>query len=77
MEQDKHIIPPQRNLDGMYFNVMRNGIHCYCCFTDLSVAERELVLENYSREKLYQMVNILADTIRKIGEETNIRGIRK
>ena len=34
-------------------------------------------VENYSREKLYQMVNILADTIRKIGEETNIRGIRK
>ena len=77
MEQDKHIIPTQRNLDGMYFNIVRNGVHSYSCFTDLSLAERETVLANYTREQLYRMVNILADTIRKIGEETNVRGIRK
>ena len=76
MEQDKRAIPIQRNLDGIYFNVVRNGITCNCCFTDLSLAEREKVMNIYSRDKLYQLVNLLADTIRQIGEETNIRGVR-
>ena len=76
MEQDKRTIPIQRNLDGIYFNVVRNGIPCNCCFTDLSLAERENVMNIYSRDKLYQLVNLLADTIRQIGEEANIRGVR-
>ena len=76
MEQDKRAIPIQRNLDGIYFRVVRNGISCNCCFTDLSLAEREKVLNIYSRDSLYQLVNLLADTIRKIGEEANIRGVR-
>ena len=72
MEQDKNVIPLQRNLDGIFFRVMRDGKPYNCCFTDLSIAERKEVLSPYSREQLYTMVGLLADTIRSIGDELNI-----
>lgn len=72
MEQDKNAIPTQRNLDGIFFRVMRDGKPYNRCFTDLSVEEREEVLRPYSREQLYTMVVFLADTIRTIGDELNI-----
>lgn len=72
MEQDKNVIPTQRNLDGIYFIVMRDGKPYNRCFTDLSIAERERVLRTYSREELHTMVGILADTVRKMGDELNI-----
>lgn len=72
MEQNRNIIPTQRNLDGIFFRVMRDGKPYNRCFTDLSVEEREEVLRPYSREQLYTMVVFLADTIRTIGDELNI-----
>lgn len=72
MEQNRNIIPTQRNLDGIFFRVMRDGKPCNRCFTDLSVEEREEVLRPYSREQLYTMVVFLADAIRTIGDELNI-----
>ena len=63
-----------RNLDGVYFRVNRDGRWHNICFTDLTRAEREEVLKDRSVEWLKQMCHILAVTVQDIGETFDLFG---
>ena len=42
-EQSK--IPTVRNLDGVYYRVVRDGNHVSRCFSDLSESEQDVIME--------------------------------
>lgn len=63
-----------RNLDGCYFRICRNGKWQNICFSDLTKSERELALDGRNTEWVKSLCNILADTIQNIGEEFNLVG---
>jgi hypothetical protein len=60
----------QRNLDGLYFRIERDGKWQDICFTDLTQQER--VMANRSERWLASVVNYLADVINGIGEEFDL-----
>ena len=62
-----------RNLDGVYFRVNRNGKWESVCFSDLTVDEMEIVLQGRSEEWLKSMCVMLGSRIREIGDELDIR----
>ena len=62
-----------RNLDGCYFRVKRDG-KCYnLCFTDLTQKERETELDGRSELWLKSLCCHLADVINDIGETFDIK----
>ena len=63
-----------RNLDGVYFRVKRDGKYQSVCFSDLTSEERAEVMEGRPVEWLKSLCCVLADTIRNIGEEFDIFG---
>lgn len=62
----------QRNLDGCYFRVERNGKYENVCFSDLTNQERNKVCEGKSVEWLMGLAFHLADRLQAIGEELDI-----
>lgn len=72
MSENKNFIPFKRNLDGIYYRVERDGKWCNRCFTDLTEAEQEEMIEKYDAEGLKRMVKILAQIIRNIGDSFDI-----
>lgn len=63
-----------RDLDGVYFRVKRDGKFESICFSDLTKEERESIVADKDTEWLKSMVFILADTIKKIGDTLDIVG---
>lgn len=61
-----------RNLDGIYFRVKRDGKWDNVCFSDLTDEEMDAVLEGRDIEWLKSVCKILGRTIKRIGEEFNI-----
>lgn len=61
-----------RNLDGCYFRVQRDGKWQNICFSDLSAVERNKVMENKSEEWLKNLCFYLADVISGIGEQFDL-----
>lgn len=66
------IYPVQRNLDGYYFRVERNGKWQNVCFSDLTEAETDEVLKHRSDVWLREMCRGLQKTIRQIGDHFDI-----
>lgn len=65
-----------RELDGVYFRILdTDGEYKNICFSDLSTEQRDDVMENKSVEWLKSLCQILADTIKQIGDELNITGV--
>ena len=61
-----------RNLDGVYFSIERDGHYESVCFSDLTENEREDVLSSKSIEWVKSLCYILADTIKEIGEQFDL-----
>ena len=61
-----------RNLDGIYFRVQRNGKWENACFSDLTQEEMERVMKNRDVDWLKSMCIQLGKTIRRIGDELDI-----
>ena len=61
-----------RNLDGCYFRIKRDGIWRNICFSDLTKEERDKMLENRSEEWLKSLCCHLGDVIRHIGDELDL-----
>lgn len=61
-----------RELDGIYFRVQRDGKWQPICFSDLTDEERDKVCEGRSAEWFKQVAYILADTLKEIGEQFDI-----
>lgn len=61
-----------RNLDGFYFRVCRNGKWESVCFSDLTDAEMDKVLANKGEQWLKSLCKGLGNTIKGIGEQCDI-----
>lgn len=63
-----------RNLDGIFFRMKRDGKWQNICFSDLTASEREMVLADRNEAWLKNLCCHLADTIKNIGDQFNITG---
>lgn len=61
-----------RKLDGVFFRVNRNGKWQSVCFSDLTDAEMDEVLEAKSREWIKSLCKILGKTMKQIGDKLDI-----
>lgn len=61
-----------RDLDGIYFRVKRDGKWDNVCFSDLTDEEMDAVLEGRDIEWLKSVCKILGRTIKRIGDEFDI-----
>lgn len=64
-----------RNLDGVYFRVEREGQWVSLCFSDLTEEQMDAVLGNRSTEWLKSLCVILGKTIRRLGDDLDIISI--
>ena len=62
----------QRNLDGVYFRVEREGVYESVSFSDLEENEMLEVLKNKDKEWIIQLAIILGTVIYNIGEQFDI-----
>ena len=68
----KGAIKMDRNLDGIYFRVQRDGKWENACFSDLTQEEMERVMENRDVDWLKSIGIQRGKTIRRIGDELDI-----
>lgn len=61
-----------RNLDGIYFRVERDGKWQNLCFTDLTEDEQRKVLKDKSPDFVLQMALNMAARLREIGDQLNL-----
>lgn len=61
-----------RDLDGVYFRVERDGKFDSVCFSDLAEVQMRDVLKGHSKEQLLEMCVILGKRIREIGDQLDI-----
>lgn len=61
-----------RDLDGIYFRVKRDGKWDNVCFSDLTDEEMDVVLEGRDTEWLKSVCKILGRTIKRIGDKFDI-----
>jgi hypothetical protein len=64
--------PLERNLDGIYFHVIRGGKGFSKCFTDLTEEEQNNILKGYEKDQLIRMCQVLVGTLRQIGDQLDI-----
>jgi len=60
--------PERRNLDGVYFRVLRDGHWTNVCFTDMLESEKSTVLAGKSAEWCKNLALVLASQLRYIGD---------
>ena len=69
---EKNDIPIFRNLDGVYYLVIRDGIHVNRCFSDLSEAEQDMIMAEYNAEQLRRLCHYLSISLRQIGDALDL-----
>lgn len=57
-----------RELDGYYFRIVRDGMGQSVCFTDLTKEERDTLLEDKDEQFLRNLCCYLADRIQELGD---------
>lgn len=57
-----------RELDGCYFRIMRDGVGQSVCFTDLTKEERTALLADKDEHFLRNLCGYLADRIQELGD---------
>lgn len=65
---EKSDIPVFRNLDGVYYRVVRDGKHVNRCFSDLLEAEQDGIMAEYNAEQLRRLCRYLSMSLRQIGD---------
>lgn len=61
-----------RNLDGAFFRVKRDGKWKNACFSDMSTEERLEVLKDKDIEFVKRLCLIMADELRRLGDELDV-----
>ncbi len=64
--------PEQRNLDGAYFRVLRDGQWVNVCFTDMLKSEQETIMLNQSADWYKNLARHLAEQLRFIGDKFDL-----
>lgn len=70
----------QRNLDGVYFRVERDGRWCNVCYSDMEQAERDEIARKRAEHATAEeqaawwrsMADILADQLYDMGEQLGV-----
>ena len=57
-----------RELDGCYFRIVRDGVGQSVCFTDLTKAERDALLADKDTQFLKNLCCYLAERIQELGD---------
>lgn len=63
-----------RDLDGLYFRIKRDGRWGNVCFSDLTDEEMNTVLANRSEDWLKSVCVYLGKTLRRMGDELDVCG---
>lgn len=63
-----------RNLDGYFFRIKRNGKFQKICFSDLTIEEREEVLKDKDTKWLKRLCSGLADCLKAMGDAFDLIG---
>ena len=74
MEINDKTYPTVKNLDGSYFDVPRDGKIVTRCFTDLTMAEQDLVLDTVGIEELKTMCKSFGNALRGLCDMCHIEG---
>ena len=61
-----------RNLDGIYFRIERDGKWQNLCFTDLTEEEQMEVLKDKSPDFVLQVALVMAKRLREIGDQLEL-----
>lgn len=61
-----------RNLDGAFFRVKRDGKYQNICFSDLNTEEKLEILKDKDIEFVKRLCLIMADELKQIGDELDI-----
>lgn len=61
-----------RNLDGMFFRIKRDGRYQNICFSDMTTEERLEVLKDKDVEFMRRMCLIMAEKMGEIGDKYDI-----
>ena len=69
---EKSDIPVFRNLDGVYYRVVRDGKHVNRCFSDLSEAEQDEIMAEYNAEQLRRLCRSLSMSLRQLGDSLDL-----
>lgn len=56
----------------MYYRVVRDGKHVNRCFSDLSEAEQDVIMTEYSANQLRRLCRYLCMSLRKIGDTLDL-----
>lgn len=64
--------PVCRNLDGVYYRVVRDGQHTNRCFSDLTESEQNEILEKYDADQLRRLCRCLCDSLRQLGDSLDL-----
>lgn len=70
--KDFAVFPIERELDGVYFRVRRNGEWNNICFSDMTHDERKEVIGSRTTEWWMALAGIMADTLREVGDKFDI-----
>ena len=62
-----------RNLDGIYFRVERDGKWQTLCFSDLTEDEQRKVLKDKSPDFVLQMALNMAARLREVGDKFDLQ----
>lgn len=62
----------QRNLDGVYFRIERDGDWCNVCLSDMTEEEMDKVLGKWDKEQLLRTCIVLAGTLRSLGDQLDL-----
>lgn len=64
-----------RNLDGIYFRIERNGKYENLCFSDMTEEEQREVLKDKPRDFILGVALGMAKRLHEIGEELDLEYI--
>lgn len=65
-------VPTVRNLDGVYYRVVRDGKYVSRCFSDLSEVEQDVIMAKYNAEQLRRLCRCLCISLRQIGDTLDL-----
>lgn len=71
MHEEK-TIPIYRNLDSVYYRVVRDGKYVNRCFSDLTELEQDEIMAEYSAEQLRRLCRQICVSLRQIGDTLDL-----
>lgn len=74
-DHEENVYPVQRDLDGAYFRVKRDGKFCDVCFSDLNDEEMDAVLpKDPAAAWSNSLCKHLAERLRDLGDSVDAKG---